>query len=392
MRTIFVFAYYSIKDPIFQSAVLPYLKLMRGEMQFVLLTWEQEQFNLEEDELNEVKSDLAAYGIIWRSTKWHSGIFKMPKKIYDFAKGLLISWRLIVKYRADKIYSEGFPGAIIGHFLSKATGIKHVIHTFEPHADYMVEAGVWTRRSWEYRFLKKMEIPVALHADCIITATEGYKNVLLSDGVKNIQVIPSCIDPNLFHFMPNERYRIRKSLKIEEGQIAIVYLGKIGGMYMDDEIFAFFKNCLDINFDKFTFLLLTNEPLEAIDKYLAKYNIPKEKILIKWLPGKEVPAYLSAADVGFCGIKPIPSRRFSSPIKNGEYWACGLPILIPKGISDDYIISQEEKIGFVFEELEQIDFHVLESLKALDRSIIEERGHFFRSLERYKSQFQRILR
>ena len=191
--------------------------------------------------------------------------------------------------------------------------------------------------------------------------------------------------------MPNERYRIRKSLNIEEGQIAIVYLGKIGGMYMDDEIFSFFRKCLNINFDKFSFLLLTNEPLEAIDIYLAKYSIPKEKILIKWLRGKEVPAYLSAADVGFCGIKPIASRRFSSPIKNGEYWACGLPILIPKGISDDYIISEEEEIGFVFEELEQIDIQVLESLKALDRSIIQEKGHFLRSLERYKSQFQKIL-
>ena len=36
---------------------------------------------------------------------------------------------------------------------------------------------------------------------------------------------------------------------------------------------------------------------------------------------------------------------FVSPIKNGEYWANGLPIIVSKGIGDDARIIEEDKEG-----------------------------------------------
>src|SRR5690606_16912262 len=97
------------------------------------------------------------------------------------------------------------------------------------------------------------------------------------------------------------------------------------------------------------------------------------------------------SDIGFCGVRPIRSQRFSSPIKNGEYLACGLPIIIPKGVSDDYLIVELEKIGLVFIEIEQISFANLLELKNINKEKIRKIAIQKRSLELVKKQYNNLL-
>ena len=54
---------------------------------------------------------------------------------------------------------------------------------------------------------------------------------------------------------------------------------------------------------------------------------------------EEVPAYLSAADVGLALIKPSFSKRSSSPTKYAEYLAMGLPVLISGQVGDGRVIA-----------------------------------------------------
>ncbi|MGJ3234412.1 hypothetical protein [Marivirga sp.] len=392
--TIFVFAYYSFKDPVFQSAVLPYLKAVQDEnLKYVLLTWEQKQFPLSKNQIKKIEDDLVNYHISWRRTTWHSGSFKPIKKIFDFTFGLIYCLNLISKFKATKIFSEGFPGAVIGHYLSKLSNKPHIIHTFEPHADYMLESGVWQKSSWEYRFLKKMEIPIAKHAQHIITATSAYKNLLNQNGIENhIHTIPSCINMEEYNFNEESRTQIRSELKIKNDQIVIVYLGKIGGMYMEEELFNFFKHCLMLDSNKFHFFLFTNHPQELIKHKLNQFNISQQKVYSNYLEKEEVSKYLSAADIGFCGIRPIQSRRFSSPIKNGEYWACGLPTLIPFGISDDYILAEEENIGGVFNTIEEITLSKIENLSTISRTKIRTIGLRERNINSYINEWITIFK
>lgn len=349
-KTIFVFAYYSYKDPVFQSAVLPFFRSSPLK-KIILLTWEQEQYALSKKEIKEIKNSLQQEGIIWFQVQWHSGKFKLLKKAFDFITGVFFSFFLIIKYKARLVYSEGFPGAIIAHFISVLSFRPHIIHTFEPHAEYMLDAGVWTKNSWEYQLLKYFEIPIANHSKAIITATEAYKKVLIEKGVSTeIIVLPSCIDTDFYVYQPNSREKIRRELNILDDQIVITYLGKLGGMYMEEELFDFFSKCLQYDSGRFYFFLFTQIDNDRLIDFLNEYNIPNSVILCKYLCKSEVPAYLSASDIGFCGVRPIRSQRFSSPIKNGEYLACGLPVIIPKGVSDDYLIIQEnDDVGLVIE-------------------------------------------
>lgn len=392
MRSIFVFAYYSYKDPVFQSAVLPYLQLKYTEpVQFILLTWEQEAFKLGQKERKEISGFLKEQNIQWYATKWHSGRFKLIKKVYDFLAGLWLSLRLIRKHKCQKIYSEGFPGAIIGHYLSKLSAKPHIIHTFEPHADYMRDAGVWEADSWEYRMIKRLEIPIANHAQYVITATEAYAKLLQKRATQAaIKVIPSCIDYQQYQFSVEHRIALRDKLQLKDSDTLFIYIGKIGGMYMEAELFQFIKQVLDME-EGVKFFLGTNYPEEQLKAELENRQISADRVMHKFLDKLEVPQYLSAADIAFCGIRPIPSRRYSSPIKNGEYWACGLPVIMPKGISDDYLQAQELGVGLAFEDMDSLCLEDIRRLKKIEKETIIEKTRSVRSLRSHAQMFQDIL-
>ena len=76
-------------------------------------------------------------------------------------------------------------------------------------------------------------------------------------------------------------------------------------------------------------------------------SVPPDRIKVFCSPHHEVAGYLSVADFAFSTIKPTPSRRYCSPIKTGEYWANGLPILTEDCIGDDTSIILSEGGGAI---------------------------------------------
>lgn len=364
-KTIFIFAYYSMKDPVFQSAVMPYFRNFPNleQFRFVLLTFEQKQYECSRSEKEQIKQELLKENILWYDTKWHSGRFKMIKKAFDFLWGILFSCFLVFKFRAKAVYSEAFPGAIIGHYISIFTFTKHLVHTFEPHADYYIETAVWTEKSWEARVLKYFERKIAARCTYIFTATEGMIDKIKSWGKPargtECYRVPSCVDLNIFYRNESARTEIRKDFGIKEDEIVLVYLGKFGGYYWDEELFRFFACCEQFSKIKFRYFIFTTEAQEPLRDAFAKANITSDKYLIKKLKREEVAEYLSAADLGISAVRAFPSKRFCSPIKDGEYWACGLPIVIPENVSDDFLFTKEYQLGYVLKDTTDESFQLL---------------------------------
>ncbi len=78
-------------------------------------------------------------------------------------------------------------------------------------------------------------------------------------------------------------------------------------------------------------------------------GLKREQVEIQFVPHAEVPGWLSAADFAFATIKPAKSRKYCCPVKDGEYWASGLPILLTDGVGDDYLLLQIANAGSVFD-------------------------------------------
>jgi len=351
LKSILIFAYYSFKDPVFQSAVLPYFLNFpnKNHYRFILVTFEHEKFVLTLLEKEQITRGLASNNIEWIQNKWRSGKFKPIKKLYDLITGVFKTMSLVKKYQVTCVYSEGFPGAVIAHYVARLTGRPHIVHTFEPHTDYMIEGGTWKKTSWEAILLRRFERLVAKKAAVLMTATQAMIDIWQKKTKAQFYRVPSCVDIKHFRFNEEERNALRKKYNILENEVVFVYLGKFGGMYVENELLDFFK---EVNLSQkkssysFRLMILTPDKKEKIENLISQSGMEMKQFIIESLTREQVPSYLSAADIAFSGVRQYPSKRFCSPIKHGEYLACGLPVIVPDGISDDYLLLRENGIGW----------------------------------------------
>ena len=389
-----MFAYYSLLDPVFQSAVLTYFRKISHDsrLRIILLTFEDDRFSITPKAKATWLDKLKEEEIVWKHLKWHSGKLKLVKKAYDLICSLFYGTALIHRYHVHSIYSEGFPGAILGHILAKLNRCRHIVHTYEPHADYMLEGGTWSKQSWEFRLLKSWEKIVGRSADALITATQGYKEEAKSwcGSADKIHVIPSLIDTTQFYRDEKARRQIREQYGVHDHEIVLVYLGKFGGMYMDEELFSFFAQCEKVTNYSFRYWIFTATSEHEVEDRFRTVEIPTEKVRIVRLEHHEVSRNLSACDVGMVAVRPFPSKRYCSPIKTGEYWACGLPILIPKGVSDDYYMVEHEGGGQSLENMfaQEVNWEKLLNCDPQDQMLLAKR---YRSLQDSLAYFIQIL-
>ncbi|PYS67115.1 MAG: hypothetical protein DMF69_24040, partial [Acidobacteria bacterium] len=109
--------------------------------------------------------------------------------------------------------------------------------------------------------------------------------------------------------------------------------GSLDGWYLTEKMADFFATFLGRN-SQAHLLWLTTGSHDRVKSLMSKRNISEANFSVRAVPAAEVTSYLSAADAGIAFIKPCISKLASSPTKNGEYLACGLPLILNAGIGD----------------------------------------------------------
>mgnify|MGYP005817612763 CR=1 FL=1 len=109
-----------------------------------------------------------------------------------------------------------------------------------------------------------------------------------------------------------------------------------------------------------------------------------------------VPKYLSASDFAFATYSSTPSKRYLSPVKVGEYWANGLPVLLTKGVGDDSDIIEREGGGALFTlDTIEADVRRLDEIVAMGReynvSTITPLAYKYRSFEIAERVYDKLL-
>jgi len=132
-----------------------------------------------------------------------------------------------------------------------------------------------------------------------------------------------------------------------EQKIVCVYAGKFGGIYQTNEVFDFFNACEKFWGDRFRVLLLTSHNKNEIAEWCKKSSFDINKMVIRFVTHEDIPDYMGLGDFAITPVKPIPTKRYCTPIKDGEYWSLGLPVVIPPRISDDSGLIEENKIGAI---------------------------------------------
>jgi len=372
---ILVITSWSFHDALIQSHTLPYLRIiheLHHEARIYLVTQEREGSDLS----NETKEQLAGENIFLVSQRYYRfGLLKLASSIFQ----LFQLFFLIFSKKITRIHCFCTPAGSLGYILSRMTGRPLVLDSFEPHAESMVENGTWQKDGMAFKLLwmlEKKQVRRACHHIGIASGMDDY--ALKKYGVKlnRVGLKPSCVDLDFFAYDAHADQSFREKMGWA-GKIVCVYAGKFGGIYLEDEVFGFFKEAYEFWGDRFRILLLTGESRSEINRHAMRVGIPNHLFHVEFVPFQKIPKYMSVGNFAITPVKPVPSKRYCSPIKDGEYWSIGLPVVITEGISDDSDIIRIHNAGYVLPALDQRSYQdAVQKIDALlqeDRQVLRER-------------------
>jgi len=379
---ILVFTQWSFKDALVQTYTLPYVDIIRNiisrERKIILVTAEQPQIALAKEETDQINKGWEKRNMQLLPEPYKKfGLRKLVASAGNFSK--LIG--IIKKEKVKTIHAFCTPAGGIAYLLSRFTGAELIVDSYEPHAESMVENGTWKKKGAAYKILFSLEKRQTQRARVLIATTAGMKQYALDRygiKIKNFFVKPACVD--LEKFSPSEKnVSLIKELGFEN-KIVCVYAGKLGGIYLKEEVFDFIKLCYDRWKDDFRFLMLSNATQEEINTEIQRVNLPENIVVSRFVYHDEVPHYLSLGDFAINPVKTVTTKRYCTSIKDGEYWAMGLPVIISPRISDDSEIIEQENTGIV------VDFS---DGDALSRSIDKLEG-FIKDKVALKAKIRQI--
>lgn len=335
-------SYWSLSDPLTEATVFPNLAIIRSHASELYLA------TIERKGSRMIPLPDSVVHIPFSSVSW------LPRFLKKTLDTILFSIRLIRVARSrniDIVICRGSMAAIFAVVLHKLLGLPFLVESFEPHSEYMVEGKTWSKQSVEYNFQKWIENQTIKSASFLIPVSYSYADHLVKEGTakQRVIVMPCCVDTNKFRFDANARKTVRKRLDVPDEAVVGIYVGKFGGLYLEEEAFGLFKETNDYFKGHFFLIVLSPQDCNEIKCNLDAVGFASTSFFVATVDSSSVPSYLSAADFSFSLAKSALSMRYLSPVKNGEYWASGLPILLSKSVEDDERIIREWEAGAIFD-------------------------------------------
>ncbi len=371
-RNLLALTYWSYKDALVQSAVLPYLRMMRRHLpagsEIFLLTAEQPHLRMSEEERRAAEESLAREGVRLLTVEYTRFGARAAARLARLVPRLL---RLCLSKRVRHLHAWGPTAGGVGYFLSRLTGLPLVLDTYEPHAESMIEVGWWTRESRAFRLMFLLERLQSRRAHAVIATTRGvrdYAREKYGAEFERFYVKPATVDLNLFSRERAGDAGLARQLGLE-GKLVCVYAGKVGGIYLERELFDLFRAAGEHWGERFRVLMLTDAPPERVRELAAASGLAPGVVTSKFIEFRDVPRHMALGDFAVNPVRPVPTKRFCTSVKDGEYWAMGLPVVITPDIGDDSRIISENRIGAVVEDFTPESY--ARAVREIDRLLSE---------------------
>ncbi|WP_462252926.1 glycosyltransferase [Ferruginibacter sp.] len=404
-KNILFISYDGMTDPLGQSQVIPYLAgLSKQGYKFTILSCDKpEKFKKHKDEVELLVKDIP---ITWVSLPYHKNP-PVLSSVYDYFKLKQKAVQLHAIHKFEMVHTRpGVPQLIALH-LKKKFGVKYLNDIRGFWADERVDGGMWDLKNPLYRtvynFFRKKEdecVTVADYNTCL--TYRGKEEILKWKNVPQpvkVDVVPCSVDLQLFspssiNIQVKEKFK--KDLGIDDGDFIVSYLGSIGGWYLTDEMLQFCSLLLQQK-PNAKFLFISNNRHEEITTAAKKYNIPENKIIVKFAGRKEVPTLLSFSAFSLFFIKPCYSKLSSSPTKHGEIMAMGIPVITNSGVGDVKEIVEKYDAGYVLDsfsesEMKAIIKTIVSNEKKFDNNKIREGAAEFYNLDTTVNTYQQVYK
>ena len=407
VKRVLYLSYDGMTDPLGQSQVLPYLLgLSKRGYAFTLVSFEKPgRF---EEGKNVIENICEENGI-----EWHPLVYTKSPPVFSTLKDIRTLKNKIKALHSARafhlVHCRSYITSLAGMWMKNKWGVKFIFDMRGFWADERTDGGLWNLKNPLYKivysYFKKKEREFLQNADYTVSLTENARTEIRSWDTANtfseIEVIPCCVDLELFDprkVSCTQVDLVRQQLQISPGQKVISYVGSIGTWYLLEEMLDFFRQFL-IEFPGSIFLFISKDDKEAIMEVVQKKSIPREAVRIKAAERNEMPLLISMSDYSIFFIKPAFSKKASSPTKQGELMAMGVPVICNHKVGDTSFVVDTYNSGIVIEKFSGSAYQ--KSLKQLvnmdfNKEAIRKGAEAYFSLEngieKYNSIYEKILR
>ncbi len=258
------------------------------------------------------------------------GRWKMPKYMLAFPYNILRVAAYVRRLKPDVIVSHnsvaGY-GALLGKDFSRQslTVLDLTDLLFEYLEDY-------SRRGWLRAVMsagRRLERKVIRDSDRIITISEAMKKILVQHGAPSdhIDVVPDGVDTHVFR--PVEAQRLR-SKHAPGASHVVIFHGVIDPQDDPALLVDAARLILPKHPDTCFWLVGNGSAVSDLKRSVSAYSLEENFHFSGWVEQDEVPSYICASDVGLVILPDVLSARGRVTLKEFEYWACGIPAILPR--------------------------------------------------------------
>jgi glycosyltransferase involved in cell wall biosynthesis len=370
LKVLFI-SYDGMTDQLGQSQVIPYLSGLsaRGHEIWLMSAEKPEPYTRDEQLIAEL---LGINGIHWIPFPYTSSP-PVLSTIKDIRRMRREALRCVLENKIDALHCRSYISALTGMFVKRKTGRPWIFDMRGFWADERVDGGIWNLKNplfrLIYKYFKRKEKQYLRDAAGVVSLTRNAALEINSwKGFEHIpvNVIPCCADLQLFKKDSFQVDFFRTTLKINPDAFVLSYLGSLGTWYMLDEMLDFFK-ILVTQKPKAIFLFITGDEPELIISKALNKGISPEAIRVRKAARKEVPLLASLSSASIFFIKPVFSKKASSPTKMGELMSMGIPLICNSGVGDVEQILLEGGNGLLVHNFNDSDYNLV--VNQLDRII-----------------------
>jgi len=265
---------------------------------------------------------------------------KMIKYMYTHPLNILRLVRYANKLKPDLIVSHnsiaGF-GALLTKKLTKKS--ITVLDLTDLLFEYLEEYGNWMK--YIQKVGRKIEMKTILESDKTITISNSMKNILLGLGVKadNIDIVYDGVDTKIFK--PRDSTELRQKFGTNAENI-VIFQGVIDPQDHPEIIVDAAQLVLKMHPDTMFWIVGDGTAIPGLMKKVSEYDLNDKFHFSGWIRLEEVHKYISASDIGLVILPDILSARGRLTLKEFEYWACGVPALVPRLPALEEVVEEGE--------------------------------------------------
>lgn len=255
---------------------------------------------------------------------------KMIKYMYTHPLNILRLVGYANKLKPDMIVSHNSIAGF-GALLTKKMNKKciTVLDLTDLLFEYLDEYGNWMK--YIQKVGRKIETKTILESDKIITISNSMKNILLDLdlGVKadNVDIVYDGVDTKIFK--PMDLTGLRQKFGNNAENI-VIFQGVIDPQDHPELIVDAAQLVLKMHPDTMFWIVGNGTAIPKLMKKISECDLNDKFHFFGWVRLEDVHKYISASDIGLVILPDILSARGRLTLKEFEYWACGIPAIVPR--------------------------------------------------------------